>query len=141
MKSIRILTSLFAALSLFSCDTIRQATNSTGSAFTLTGQWMLASNTPENVLTGSKVTVAPIVAEGRITTLVGSGNCLRENDVTWKNINADNAGGFTLNNLVSSCSGFNYQPATIYVVNNSEIRIAGKNANGQDMTQLWKRTK
>jgi hypothetical protein len=73
--------------------------------------------------------------------LVGTGNCLRQNDVTWKSIVADNAGGFTISNLVSGCSGLNYQPASIYVINNNEIRLTGKNASGQDATQLWKRVK
>ena len=141
MKSIKFFAFLFSAVSLFSCDAIKQATNSTGSAFTLSGQWLLESNSPENLLVGSKVTVAPFLSDGRITTLASSGNCLRENDVTWKNILADNAGGFTISNLVSGCSGLNYKPANIYVMNSNQIRITGKNASGQDNTQLWKRIK
>lgn len=139
MKLLKIWVVLMAAVSITSCETIQKATNSTGSAFTLTGQWQLTSNSPENVLVGSKVTVAPVVSEARITTMVGSGNCLRENDVTWKSILSDNAGGFTISNLVSGCSGLNFQPANVYVMNNNEIRITGKNANGQELTQMWKR--
>lgn len=141
MKSVKFFALLFSAVSLFSCDAIKQATNTTGSAFTLTGQWQLASSSPDNVLVGSKVTVAPFLSDGRITTLAGTGNCLRENDITWKNINADNSGGFTISNLISGCSGLNYQPASIYVINSNEIRVTGKNANGQDNTQVWKRLK
>lgn len=125
--------------SLLSCEAIQKATNSTGSAFTLTGQWQLTSNSPENVLVGSRVTVAPFVSEARVTTLAATGNCLRENDVLWKGIAADNTGGFTVNALVSGCSGLNYQPANISVINNNEIRVTGKNATGQDATQMWKR--
>jgi hypothetical protein len=141
MKSLRVWALILTAISFSSCEAIQKATNSTGSAFTLTGQWQLTSNSPENVLVGSKVTVAPFVSEARITTLASTGNCLRENDVTWKSITADKAGGFNLSNLVSGCNGLNYQPANIYVINNDEIRLTGKNVNGQDATQLWKRVK
>ena len=141
MKSLKIWAILVIAISLVSCGAVQKATNSTGSAFTLTGQWQLTGNSPENVLVGSKITVAPFVSEARITTLAAPGNCLRENDVTWKAITADAAGGFTISNLVSGCNGLNYQPANIYVINNNEIRLTGKNANGQDATQLWKRVK
>ncbi len=139
MKFLKAAVSLFMVISLFSCEAIQKATNSTGSAFTLTGQWQLSSNSPDNVLVGSKVTVAPFVSEARITTLASTANCLRENDVLWKTITADNAGGFAISSLVSGCSGLNYQTANIYVINNNEIRVTGKNANGQEATQLWKR--
>ena len=141
MKILKIWTIIIAASSLFGCEALQKATNTTGSAFTLTGQWQLTSNSPDNVLVGSVVAVAPLVSEARITNLVGSGNCLRQNDITWKNIAADNSGGFTITNLVSGCNGLNYQPASIYVINNNEIRITSKNANGQDATQLWKRVR
>ena len=125
MKLFKIVLILFVFIGLVSCEAIQKATNSTGSAFTLTGQWQLTSNSPENVLVGSKVTVAPFVSEARVTTLAATGNCLRENDVLWKGIAADNAGGFTVSALVSGCSGLNYQPANIYVINNNEIRVTG----------------
>lgn len=139
MKYIKIGLILIAAFSLVSCDAIKKATNTTGSAFTLTGQWQLTSNTPDNTLLTSKVTVKPVLSEASITTLVGTGNCVRENDVTWKSISPDTVGGFSISNLVSACSGLNYQPAIIYVINNNEIRLTGKNTSGQDITQLWKR--
>ncbi len=139
MKSFKYLAIIFAAISLISCEAIQKATNSTGSAFTLTGKWQLTSNIPENILVGSTVTVAPVLSEARITAMVGTGNCMRENDIIWKAIISDNVGGFTLSNLVSGCSGLNYQPAVIYIINSNEIRLTGKNASGQDITQLWKR--
>lgn len=139
MKSLKIFAVLFTAITLFSCEALQKATNSTGSAFSLTGKWQLTSNVPDNVLVGSTVTVAPLVSEGMITYLAGTGNCLRVNDVNWKSIAADNMGGFNISNLVSGCSGFNYQPAKIYVINNNEIRLTGRNASGQDATQMWKR--
>lgn len=140
MKSFKIL-GLLALVSflLISCEAIQKATNSTGSAFSLTGQWQLQSNTPENSGIGTKVTVAPFVAEARISGLVGSSYCFRESDVLWKDIAADNVGGFTINNLVNGCNGLIYNPATIAVANNNEIRVSGKNANGNDMQQVWKR--
>lgn len=141
MKSIQLLSVLFALLLFSSCETIQKATNSTGSAFTLSGQWELASNNPENVLVGTKLTVAPFISEGRITTLNGTGNCLRQGDAMWKSVVADGNGGFTISNLVTGCNGLNYQTASIYVINNNEIRVTGKNAASQDMTQLWKRIK
>ena len=139
MKSLKIWAIIITAITLISCEALQKATNTTGSAFTLTGRWQLTSNMPDNVLVGSTVTVAPLVSEGRITNLVGTGNCLRVNDITWKTISPENAGGFTISNLVSGCSGFNYQPANIYVINNNEIRLTGRNASGQDATQMWKR--
>lgn len=141
MKSIQILSVLFALLLFSGCETIQKATNSTGSAFTLSGQWELVSNSPENVLVGTKVTVAPIISEGRITTLNAAANCLRQADVLWKSIAADGSGGFTISNLLTGCNGLNYQPAIIYVVNSNEIRVTGKNISAQDLTQLWKRIK
>ena len=139
MKSFKYLAIIIAAITLISCEAIQKATNSTGSAFTLTGKWQLTSNIPENILVGSTVTVAPVLSEARITAMVGTGNCMRENDIIWKIIISDNVGGFTLSNLVSGCSGLNYQPAAIYIINSNEIRLTGKNASGQDITQLWKR--
>lgn len=142
MKIIKLFFLSFVAVSLFSCDTIQKATNSTGGVFSLTGTWELTSNTPENKLTGSKVTVAPFLAEGTFTTLLNNTQCYRANDVKWKNIATDNNGGFTINNLLSNCNSatLNYQPATIFVVNSNEIRLSGKNVDGVDNVQTWKRT-
>jgi hypothetical protein len=144
MKSFISIITLFAFIFIFSgCEAIQKATNSTGSAFSLTGQWELTSNNQENVAlgVGSKVTVAPLVSEARVTTLAGSANCIRQNDVVWKTITANNTGGFTLNNLVNGCNGLNYQPATITVLDNTSIRLAGKNTAGLEMTETWKRIK
>ena len=125
------------------CDTLKNASNSTGSVFSLNGQWKLTSNLPENTLVGSVVTVAPFISEGKLTLLANNTQCYRENDVKWKDIATDKSGGFTLNNLLTSCTGgtLNYQPATIVVVNTNEIRIMGKNVAGTDNTQVWQRVK
>jgi len=141
MKIIKLLTFSLILLTLFSCDAVQKATNSTGGVFSLTGQWQLTANTPENTLIGSKVTVAPIVSEAAFTSLVNNTQCYRENDIKWKNILTDKNGGFTVSQLLSNCTAgtLNYQPASIYVVNSNEIRLTGKNAEGLDNTQTWKR--
>ena len=136
-----ILASLCALFVVAGCDTLQNASNSTGTVFSLNGQWKLTSNLPENALTGSVVTVAPFISEGKLTVLANNTHCYRENDVKWKDIVTDKAGGFTMNNLLASCTGgtLNYQPATIKVVNADEIRIVGKNVAGVENTQVWTR--
>ena len=136
-----ILASLCALFVVAGCDTLQNASNSTGTVFSLNGQWKLTSNLPENTLTGSVVTVAPFISEGKLTVLANNTQCYRENDVKWKDIVTDKAGGFTMNNLLASCTGgtLNYQPATIKVVNADEIRIVGKNVAGVENTQVWTR--
>ena len=136
-----ILASLCALFVFAGCDTLQNASNSTGTVFSLNGQWKLTSNLPENTLTGSVVTVAPFISEGKLTVLANNTQCYRENDVKWKDIVTDKAGGFTMNNLLASCTGgtLNYQPATIKVVNADEIRIVGKNVAGVENTQVWTR--
>ena len=141
MKILKILFLFFIGLNLTACEAIQKATNTTSTAFSLTGKWRLTSNTPENVLVGSVVTVTPLLSEGRVTTMTGTGNCVRQNDVVWKTVAADNAGGFTINNLVSGCNGLDFQPGRIYVVSPNEIRLSGKNATGQELTQTWERVK
>lgn len=139
MKFIKILALVFIGFNLAGCEAIQKATNSTGSTFSLTGKWTLKSNTPDNVLVGSVVTVTPLLSEGRLSTMTGTGNCFRQNDVVWKSIASDNQGGFTISNLVSGCSGLNFQPATIFVNSTNEIRLSGRNASGQELAQVWQR--
>lgn len=141
MKKFNLLAISVAIISLMSCDALKKTSNTTGGVFSLNGQWELISNSPENTLTGSRVTVAPFISEARFTVLANNTQCFRDNDVKWKNIATNNNGGFLLNNLLSSCStgSLNYQPATLTVVNNNEIRILGKNVTGQDNNQTWRR--
>ena len=142
MRSIKLFAALALLVAFTSCDTLQQATNTTGGPlFSLNGRWQLGSNTPENTLLNTIVTVSPLVSEGVISSLSNNNQCYRENDVKWKNIRTDKAGGYTLDNLLSNCSSgaLNYQPAVIYVVNTNEIRITGMNAAGQQNTQTWTR--
>ena len=144
MKTIKLFTLLAIVILFASCDTIRNATNTTGGAvFSLNGKWQLSSNSPENTMLNSVVTVSLFSKEGRLTYVANNTQCYRENDVKWKTIKTDNAGGFTLDNLMSNCTSGSlvYQPATITVINNNEIRLNGKNVAGQDNTQTFTRIK
>ena len=144
MKSIKLFSLLGIILAFASCDVVQKATNTTGGAvFSLNGKWQLSSNSPENTLINSIVIVSPFVSEGRLNYLANNTQCYRENDIKWKNIKSDNNGGYTIDNLISNCSSgsLNYVPANIFVVSNSEIRITGRNAGGQDNTQNWTRVK
>lgn len=144
MKSLRLFSLLAAIIAFASCAQLQQATNTTvGSVFSLNGRWQLESSTPENTLVGTIVTVTPVVSTGKITTLANNTQCYRENDIKWKNIKTDGAGGYTVDNLLSNCnsSSLAYQPAAITVVNNSKIRLTGQNVAGQQNIQTWKRVK
>lgn len=144
MKAIRLFSILAIAIAFASCAQLQQATNTTvGSVFSLNGKWQLESSSPENTLIGTIVTVAPIVSTGTITTLAGNTQCYRENDVKWKNIKTDGAGGYRIDNLLSNCnsSSLTYQIANIAVVNNNQIRVTGQNVAGQENTQTWNRIK
>ena len=144
MKAIKLFSLLAIIISLASCDTIRNATNTTGgSVFSLNGQWQLSNNNPENTMLNSIVTVSLFSKEGKLTYVANNTQCYRENDIKWKTIKTDNAGGFTLDNLMSNCTSGSlvYQPSTITVANNNEIRLSGKNAAGQDNSQTWTRVK
>ncbi len=142
MKTIKLFFILFTAIALTSCDAIKSATNTTGGAiFSLNGKWQLESNSPENTLTGTIVTVSPLISEGKISTLANNTQCYREKDIKWKSIKSDKAGGYTLDNLLSNCASasLTYQAANIFVVSNNEIRITGTNVAGQANSQTWKR--
>ncbi|MFC4261865.1 hypothetical protein ACFOWM_03160 [Ferruginibacter yonginensis] len=144
MKSIKLLSIVAILIALVSCDAVRQVTNTTGGAvFSLNGKWQLTTNTPENTLVGSIVTVTPFLSEGKLVTLLNNTQCYRVNDVKWKNIKSDKAGGYTIENLLSNCSTstLNYQAATITVVTNDEIRVVGNNVDGVGNTQTWVRVK
>ena len=142
MKALKLFSLLAIILAFTSCDAVRQATNTTGGAvFSLNGKWQLTSNNPENTLLNSVVSVSLFSSEGKLTFLSNNTQCYRENDIKWKSIKSDKAGGYTIDNLLSNCNSgaLNYQPATIAVISNNEIRISGKNAAGQNNSQTWSR--
>ncbi len=137
MKNIFLFLTL---ITLFSCDTIKKTSNSTGTVFSLNGEWELTSNS-DNSLIGSSVQVYPFVPDAKFKNLLNNTQCFRETDIKWKNIATDNNGGFTINNLQSSCTGGSaqYLPAAIIVVNTNEIKINGRNGTGENISQTWKR--
>ena len=144
MKSIKLLSFATLLLAIASCGALQNATNTTTSGiFSLNGKWQLSSNSPENTLLNTVVTVSILSSEGKITTLQNNTQCYREGDVKWKNIKTDNAHGYTIDNMMSNCTsgGLSYQPAAIMVISNNEIRISGKNVAGQDNVQEWIRLK
>ena len=142
MKTLKLFSLLAFIFALSSCDAVRQATNTTGgSVFSLNGKWQLTGNSPENTLLYCVVSVYLFSSEGQLTSLSNNTQCYRENDIKWKSVKSDKAGGYTIDNLLSNCNSgaLNYQPATITVISNSEIRVNGKNAKGQDNSQTWSR--
>ncbi len=144
MKSIKLFSFLAIIIALTSCDAVRQATNTTSTAvFSLNGKWQLTNNNPENTLLNSVVTVTLFSSQAKLTYVSNNTQCYRENDIKWRNIKSDKTGGFDIDNLLSNCSSgaLNYQPASVSVVSNDEIRITGKNVTGQDNTQTWTRIK
>ncbi len=144
MKLLKPAFYLFLTVFIFtSCDAIKQATNSTGTGFSLNGKWQLKSSSPENTLVGSVVSVTSFVSEGKIVTLQNNTQCYRENDIKWKDIKAQTNGSFTINNLLSNCSSgdLNYKPAIIEVVTNDQIKITGNNVAGANNVQTWDRVK
>ncbi len=144
MKTVKLLAFAAIVVSFVSCDAVRQATNTTGGAvFSLNGKWQLNSNMPENTLLNSVVTVTPFISQGTLTTVANNTQCYRDKDLKWKTIKTDKAGGYTIENAASNCTGgsLSYLPATITVVNNNEIKIVGKNAAGVDNIETWARVK
>ncbi len=144
MKTVKLLSYAVVISFFASCDTFKQATNTTGGAvFSLNGAWKLNSNIPENTLVNSKVTVTPFIARSVITALENNTQCYRQNDVKWKNIKSNNQGGYSIDNATSNCTAgtITYLPANITVVNNNEIKIITKNAAGIDNAELWTRVK
>jgi hypothetical protein len=144
MKSIKLFSFLAIIIALTSCDAVRQATNTTSTAvFSLNGKWQLTNNNPENTLLNSVVTVTLFSSQAKLTYVSNNTQCYRENDIKWRNIKSDKTGGFDIDNLLSNCSSgaLNYQPASVSVDSNDEIRITGKNVTGQDNTQTWTRIK
>ncbi len=144
MRTIKLFSLLALVIALTSCGALQNATNTTSTGiFSLNGNWQLTSNAPENTLLNTVVSVTLLSQEGKITTLQNNTQCYRQDDIKWKNIKTDKAGGYTISNMLSNCSSSSlvYAPATIYVVNNNEIRISGKNTSGNDNVQTWVRMK
>jgi hypothetical protein len=127
-----------AGLFLAACGLFKRVPHST---FSLNGNWTMISTSDEEALLGSTITVQPLDADGYavVSMLNNNAYCVRPNDIIWKDIVSVSA-GFNLNNLCNSCiSSLEYRPATIMVLTNDSLRLAGTTRSGKDLVQTWKR--
>ncbi len=89
---------------------------------------------------GTSVSIVPGVADATVRTLANNTYCIRERDVLWRNLKNQQGGSFTLDNLVSACTGNPiYTQATLTVLTNDEIRISGRTNTGTELIQTWRR--
>ena len=137
------LTILFVSVLLTSCEALQNLpTNTTGGAFSLNGTWRLNSSSQSNAMVGSTIAVLPIAANASLKTIANNTYCARENDVLWRGIKSNGAGGFTLTTLVNACNGSTvYNDATVTVVNADQITVTTRTATNSELIQDWRRVK
>jgi hypothetical protein len=123
------------------CDTLKNLpTNTSGGLFSLNGSWQLSGSNDNRAMEGTVVSIVPGVADASVRTLANNTYCLRDRDVLWKNLKNQQTGSFTLDNLVSACTGNPiYTQATLSVLNNDEIRVSGRTNTGTELLQTWRR--
>ena len=123
------------------CDTIKNLpTNTSGGLFSLNGNWQLASTNDNRAMEGTVITIVPGFADATVKTISNNTYCARERDVLWKGIKSMQGGTFTTESLVNACQGTTlYQPATITVLTNDEIRLTGHTSASTELIQTWKR--
>ncbi len=123
------------------CDTLKNLpTNTSGGVFSLNGSWQLASSNDNRAMEGTIVSVVPGVADATVRTLANNTYCVRERDVLWRDLKNLQGGSFSLNNLVSACTGSPiYEQATITVLTNDEIKITSRTNTGIELVQTWRR--
>jgi hypothetical protein len=127
---------------LISCDTIKSIpTNTTGGLFSLNGTWKLTSTTDANAMVGTTVTVLPVRGSATAKTVENNTYCVRTNDVVWKSVKSNGAGGFTTSVLVSACNGTVYNDGTIGVATNDKITVSTRTATNTELVQAWERVK
>jgi hypothetical protein len=132
----------FAILLIFTgCDTFKNLpTNTSGGVFSLNGNWQLVSTNDNSAMEGTVVTVIPGFSDGTARTLNNNTYCLRERDAIWQKIKGREAGVFIMESLVNACNGKTvYQPATVTVLTNDEIRVTTRTAASGELIQTWKR--
>ncbi len=142
MKRISLLIpfSVLLVVAFNSCDALKFPTNTTGSVFSLNGNWQLDSSNDANAMRGTSITVLPVVGEGTVKLLQNNTYCLRTGDAMWKEIKSSQTSVFTINNLVSACTGSPvYKSASVTVINNDQVKLTGQTVSGKDLVQLWKR--
>lgn len=123
------------------CDTIKNLpTNTSGGLFSLNGNWQLTSTNDNRAMEGTVITIVPGFADATIKSINNNTYCARERDVLWKGIKSMQGGTFTTESLVNACQGSPlYQPATITVLTNDEIRLTGHTSASTELIQTWKR--
>ena len=141
-KIVNVLSMLCCVIFLSpACDTIKNLpTNTTGGLFSLNGTWQLTSTTDGQALKGTTINVYPVIGNGTIKTLQNNTYCLKEGDQVWRSVKNNDAGGFTMQTMVSACNGATVtRDATITIVNNDEVAVTSRTAGGAEMIQQWKR--
>ena len=123
------------------CDTLKNLpTNTSGGVFSLNGSWQLATSNDNRAMEGTIVSVVPGVADATVRTLANNTYCVRERDVLWRNLKNLQGGSFSLDNLVSACTGNPiYEQATLTVLTNDEIKITSRTNTGIELMQTWRR--
>ena len=123
------------------CDTLKNLpTNTSGGVFSLNGSWQLATSNDNRAMEGTIVSVVPGVADATVRTLANNTYCVRERDVLWRNLKNLQGGSFSLDNLVSACTGNPiYEQATLTVLTNDEIKITSRTNTGIELVQTWRR--
>jgi hypothetical protein len=132
---------LFLTTLITSCETLQNLpTNTTGGAFSLNGTWRLNSSTQSNAMVGSTIQVVPIAANASLKSIQNNTYCARENDVLWRGVKSNGAGGFTLSTLVNACNGSTvYNDATVTVINADQITVTSRTATNSELIQDWRR--
>ncbi|WP_207492772.1 hypothetical protein [Aridibaculum aurantiacum] len=134
---------LTLALVTTGCETLQNLpTNTTGSVFSLNGQWRLTSTTDNNAMVGTVLQVYPVVGNATVKSIENNTYCVRANDEIWRSVKRNEAGGFTISSLASACNGtVTYNDGTISVVNNDEIIVSTRTAGNSELVQRWARVK
>ena len=145
MKRKRLL-SLLSLVTLFilsSCDAIKNLpTNTTGGVFSLNEAWRLTSPTDNNAMSGTTITVYPVVGNATVKTIGNNIYCVRDGDQLWKSVKSNGSGGFTISNLVTACNGTTtFKEGTIAVVNNDQVTVTTRTATNSELIQAWERVK
>lgn len=123
------------------CESLKNIpTNTSGGLFSLNGSWQLFTSSDNRAMEGTIVTVVPGFNEGTVRTLNNNTYCIRERDAMWRNIRSTESETFSIDLLVTNCTGTLYKPATITVINSNEIRINGHNAMSTELVQTWRRS-
>jgi len=141
MKRFLLFFSIAIVTIFTQCDSLKNLpTNTSGGLFSLNGSWQLASSNDNRAMEGTVISVVPGIADATVRTLANNTYCVRDRDVLWRNIKNIEGGSFSLDNLVSACTGNPvYQQATLTVLTNEEIRITSRTNTGTELIQTWRR--